>query len=191
MSAKRIVILATWPCLIAAVLAYSIPGRCLAEDERSREYQIKAACIYNFVQFVNWPDDAFSDPRQPIVLGVYGPDDPFQGTLEQIVKDKQVNGRHLEVRHPARIEDLHTAQLVFVPQAESAATTPIRDKLAGAPVLMVGESDDFLTAGGMIRFFLEQNKMRFEVNVEAAEQARLRISAKLLKLARIFKRNPA
>src|ERR1043165_971046 len=73
--------------------------RCDAQDASEREYQIKAAFIYNFVQFVKWPDDAFADGQAPLVLGVLGDPDPFDGALEQIVKEKSIEGHRIQVRH--------------------------------------------------------------------------------------------
>jgi len=175
--------------LVAAVAAVAaIAATPLsAAGEVSREYQVKAAFLYNFVQFVDWPARAFASEQEPITIGIVG-HDPFQGVLDQIVADKRVNGRELVVRRFQGAGDLGRCHLLFVggAEAERAAAVIAKGRAMGA--LTVGEPEQFTRAGGVIRLFTEDNRVRFEVNLDAAEQAQLKISSKLLKLARIFKR---
>jgi hypothetical protein len=176
-------------CCLAVTMAVVClhPGRAIASaEETAREYQVKAAFIYNFVQFVVWPEDAFADRGSPIVIGVFGRD-PFKGALDAVVAGKTVRDRALQVRHYPDVASVGQCHVLFVPETEDQHLGALMEKLNGRPVLTIGESEAFPWAGGIIRFFIEEKRIRFEVNVKAAEKARLHISAKLLKLARIFK----
>lgn len=155
--------------------------------EPSREYQVKAAFIYNFTQFVEWPADSFADADAPLIVAVVG-DDPFGGALQQAFAGKLVGTRRVVVRNLATVDQIGPCQLLFVPASQAASLPTILKRLNGAPTLTVGESDGFTADGGGICFYTENNKLRFEVNLDASEQARLKISSKLLKLARIFKK---
>src|SRR2546422_5347934 len=143
--------------------------------EEAGEYQLKAAFIYNFVQFTEWPASAFSSPDEPIMIAVVGPD-PFNGGLERAVKDKVVGGRSLAVRHFASADSLEKCHLIFVPSAETGGRA-ILNRLAGKSVLTIGDGDDFTRPGGAIRFYRDKNRIRFEVNVKAADRSNLKISA--------------
>jgi hypothetical protein len=169
-----------------AVCALACVAPCTAfADGPSREYAVKAAFIFNFAQFVEWPADAFVDANSPIVIGIVG-DDPFQGLLEKIVAGKFVGGRPFSIRHFSAGDDLQACHVLFVAPSESASTAEILRKVQGKCVLTIGETDQFPWAGGVIRFFLEDNKVHFEINQDAAESSRLKISSKLMKLARLF-----
>lgn len=159
-------------------------GAPIGRAEAPREYQLKAAFIYNFVQFVDWPSGAFPDRTAPFVLATVG-DDPFQGALDRAVSGKAVGGHALVVRHFARGPDVKGCQLLFVPEGQEEQFAAALQKLASAPVLTVGETEGFARQGGMIRFYEEDNRLRFEINPAAAQKVGLRISSRLLKLARI------
>jgi hypothetical protein len=154
-------------------------------DEPSREYQVKAAFIYNFVQFVKWPKNAFSSDSDPITIGVVG-GNPFGDALVRAVSGKVVGGRALVVRYFSDAHDLEACQVLFVNSSDEALMQAIHDKLKDKTMLSIGETDEFLSHGGIIRFYDQDNKVRFEINVDAAEAARLKISSKLLRLAKIF-----
>lgn len=155
-------------------------------DTPSREHQVKAAFIANFVQFVEWPKSTESTGA-PLVIGILG-ENPFRGALEKAVEGKTVGGRALVVKRFQRVEDLNDLQVLFIPANEQARFAAVREKLGDASVLTIGEADGFAAAGGVIGFFIEEGKVRFEINVRAAERARLKIGARLLKLARVLER---
>ncbi|HEV8607607.1 MAG TPA: YfiR family protein [Tepidisphaeraceae bacterium] len=159
-----------------------VPPRAWAEE--AGEYQIKAAFIYNFVQFTDWPASAFSSQDEPILLAVVGPD-PFHGGLERAVKDKLIGGRSVAVRHFANPDSVDKCHVIFIPAAENGGRAAL-NRLAGKSVLTIGDGEDFTRAGGVIRFYREKNRIRFEINVKAADRGKLKISAKLLKLATIY-----
>ena len=170
--------------LISACLILFLWAPRVCRADAPREYQLKAAFIYNFMQFVEWPASAFPDGRAPIVLATIG-DDPFQGALDHAVSGKHVNGRPIVVKHFTRAADVQGCHLIFFADGQDEQFNAVTQKLGNAPVLTVGDSDAFTREGGIIRFYEEDNRLRFEVNPKAATRAGLRISSKLLKLARI------
>lgn len=155
-----------------------------AQAEIPREYQIKAAFLYNFPQFVNWPDSAFADARAPLVIGVVG-NDPFDGFLDNLVKSALVNAHPIQVRRCSRWEEATACQVVYLSAAKPEAMRAMLRGLGGKPILTVGDTPAFLSEGGMIRLVDENNKMRLRINLAAAKAAKLAISSKLLRRAEI------
>jgi hypothetical protein len=147
------------------------------------EYPLKAAFLFNFVKFVEWPDEAFAGVRSPIAICVYG-SDPFGDTLDNVVRGETVGERGLIVQRPESLGDLRDCHVLFVSRSERSRLPEVLSRVQGAPVLTVGDTDGFLKAGGVINFVLEDNKVRFQINPEAAERSRLKISSKLLRLAK-------
>ena len=168
----------------AALLALACANSMLPQDSSPVEYQLKAAFLFNFAKFVAWPPDAFPSDKAPISLCVFR-HDPFGGALDQVIREKAINNRELLARRINDLPELKTCQLVFVSETEGRQLPEILSSLKGASALVVGESADFAERGGAIQFFLENNKLRFAVNVDAIQRARLQASSKLLALARI------
>jgi len=152
------------------------------------EYLIKAGFIYNFAKFVEWPSTAFSQPDSPIMIGVLGTD-PFGSVLDRLVEDKKIGPRGFVVKRykwGKDLKDLKECKILFVSASEKAHIDEIVQAVKGLPILMVGETPGFAERGGIIRFTLEDNRVRFEINVDAAHQADLNISSRLLTLAKII-----
>lgn len=175
-------------CALAGLLAGLRPSA--AADAVSREYQVKAAFLAKFVQFVEWPAGSVPKAGDPLVIAVVADadgHDPFNGALEQLVNGKAVNGHPVKVRHvaPDNVGDCHA---LFVPASQDARVEQALKAVAGHNVLTVGETDAFPHAGGQITFYLDDNRVRFEINPDAAKAAGVTISAKLLALARIFRK---
>jgi hypothetical protein len=147
------------------------------------EYQVKAAYLFNFLKFVEWPGDAFPDSLAPIVIGIVG-DDPFGNALPEVVVGKTVQGRDLVIRGYRAGENMRGATILFISASEKKRLPQILASLHGSSVLTVADMDGFLDGGGMIQFLSENDRVRFAINVSAASQARLKISSKLLSLAR-------
>lgn len=145
----------------------------------SKEYQLKAAFLYNFAKFVEWPAASNSDN---IVIGVLGRN-PFGSELEAAVKDRDIKGRKIVVRSVASSADATAVQVLFVGAAEEARFAGMKTILQAAHVLTVGESDDFARDGGIIIFELQDDKVRFQINMGAAQSSGLLVSAQLQKLA--------
>jgi hypothetical protein len=156
-------------------------------DEPGREYQVKAAFVYNFALFTEWPDRAFADKDSPFVVAVIGTD-PFGSFLQQTLQNKTIAGRPVILRHIDTADQISGCQLLFVPASEDDHLDDIFKQVADQPILTIGESDKFLDAGGTIRFLLEDGKIRFEISPDSAAKAGLRISSKLLSLAKIYQK---
>jgi hypothetical protein len=155
-----------------------------AQINQSVEYQVKAAFLYNFVKFVDWPPDAFQSEKSPITLCVFRYD-PFGSALDEVIAGQTLNNRRLLVQQINKLPDLKACQLVFVSDREDKHLPEILASLEGASALVVGEGEDFAEHRGGIQFFLENKRLRFAVNVDAIQRARLKVSSKLLALARI------
>jgi hypothetical protein len=154
------------------------------------ESQIKAAFVYNFTKFVEWPGEAFASKNDPIVIGVLG-DGALIGDLEAIVAGRRVNGRAIVVRRVASAADLAPVELLFVPQADDARFAELHTEIQQHGLLTVGESPVFAAVGGAIVFVQQEDgKLRFEINMTAAERARLKVSGELQKLAIAVRREP-
>lgn len=182
--------------IVALSVSLSWAPGVLAQDRDSSdssEYLIKAGFIFNFAKFVEWPQTTFSQPDSPIVIGILGTD-PFGAIIDQIVQDKKIGGRGFVVKRlkwGADLKDLKECKILFVGASEKAHIDELVQIVRWLPILTVGETPGFAERGGVIRFVLEDNRVRFEVNVEAARQAGLTISSRLLTLARIIQQPSA
>jgi hypothetical protein len=153
-----------------------------AQEAKPTEYQIKAAFLFNFAKFVQWPQTAFAGETAPFVIGILG-ENPFHEDLARMIRNKTVDEHPVlvrEIRSPPEATNCH---ILFVSNSEKNRLPEIIKSLKGASVLTVAEMEHFTENGGMIDFILESGKIRFEINNEAAANAGLRISSKLLSLA--------
>jgi len=171
---------------IALILARLFCGpNASAESTQNKEYLIKAAFLYNFIKFVDWPSESFKNEADPIKLYILG-DDPFGEALETI-GDKTVKGRRLVVKRVQRVEEIEGTHLLFISSSEKGRVKQILQSLRDSPVLTISEMERFGQMGGIINFITVEDKVRFEINPEQAEQNKLKISSQLLKLARIVR----
>lgn len=157
-----------------------------APDPLLDEYRVKAAFLFNFAKFVQWPLDVFQNPDEPMSFCILGPD-PFGHSLEDTISGHLIQGRTIIVRYIYRVSEAPGCQLLFI---TSGANIQFRSALAefkAIGVLTVGESDTSIENGLVINFLIEGSKVRFEINVETAEREKLRISSRLLSLARIIR----
>ena len=164
---------------IAAFIGLIFNG--LAQQQPS-EYELKAAFLFNFAKFVEWPPDAYADTNAPIVIGILG-ENVFGNNLQKIINDRKVNNRSFQFRNFDSPTDATNCQILFISASKKNDFAKIISTLHNASVLTVSETDGFLKAGGMINFLLEGNNVRFQISDEAAKKARLKISSKLLSLA--------
>ncbi len=155
-----------------------------ASAQEISEYQVKAAFLYNFTKFVDWPPQPGNPGQKPFPICVIG-DDPFRGGLETIVEGKSFNGQVLEVRHLKKIDNAPGCRIAFISSSEKGHFRPILDALRGSGVLTVGDTEGFARMGGVINFTLVDNHVHIEVNLEAAKAQKLKISSRLLRLAQI------
>jgi hypothetical protein len=162
--------------LLAAAVTL-VSSLCPAQNDAAPlEYQVKAAFLFNFLKFVEWPAVANTAPW---VIGVLG-SDPFGDILDTTVRGKIVNGRPVEVRHYSKLNDVKDCNILFIGRSEFERT--------GAPVqpglLTVGEASGFLKSGGIINFYTLDNHVHFEIRATVARSVGLRLSSQLLKLGR-------
>jgi hypothetical protein len=167
--------------LTVCVLVMSLSAAVRVHAAPTPEYLIKAAYLYNFALFVGWPADAFSTPDAPIAICIVG-SDPFDQALDRTVQNKRINRRSIVVKRLHWGIDLRQCHMLFVSASEAAKVADL-SRLEGLPILVVGESSDFARRGGTINFTVDDNKIRFEVNLETAKKSRLDLSAKLLDVA--------
>lgn len=148
------------------------------------EYEVKAAYLYNFANFVEWPADAFPDPDEPFIVAILGID-PFGTLMEQAFSGRKLLDRETLIVRTDRPETAAAAHLVFIAASEADDMPQILRALSGRSVLSVGDEAEMARHGTVIGFRLDERKVRFDINPERAERARLRLSSQLLKLARI------
>ena len=169
--------------MLAVLASASRPLARAQEPAAPSEYELKAAFLYNFAKFVEWPSQVFPDPTAPFTIGIIG-EDPFGDALEATVRNKTINGRQFVIKKTKSYSEFRTCQILFISSSERRRVADLLKALSGDSVLTVSEMDRFIQAGGMINFFMEGNKVRFEINPEPAKHAGLRISSKLLNLAK-------
>jgi hypothetical protein len=161
-----------------------------AQQGRPEEYQVKSAYLYSFGRFVEWPSDTPASSGNSFVVCVLG-QDPFGRTLDQTVAAITVHDRPVAVKHLSRPEDGRACHILFISASEDARMKATLDALRGSRVLTVGETRSFAERGGMIEFTLEGNRVRFLVNLGAAQGAGLTLSSELLRVATgVLRRDP-
>lgn len=183
--AKRTIAIA----ILAALFFLAGSRSSCAQSPALTEYEVKAAFLYNFAKFVEWPADSSAGNRDTITIAVLG-HDPFGNVLDQTVADKTIRGRRISIRRVSTINEALACQIVFIGLSEERRLGDLIKALQGKSVLTIGETEEFVHRGGIISFRIEGNKVRFEVNLQAAERARLTLSSQLLKLARIVTEDP-
>ncbi len=168
---------------LSALLAIAVPRLGCAQSNASSEYQVKAAFLFHFAQFVEWPEETFKSAVSPLTYCTIG-EDPFHGALDASLNGKTIGTRPLRVQHLKETEEIQSCQVLFIGTTEKKLIPATLASLKSDPVLIVGESEHFAQDGGMIGFCLEDNKVRFEINLNATQRAKLKISARLLALAK-------
>jgi hypothetical protein len=175
-----------WAWTASAVVLLTLSGVVRAEKPDLTEYQVKAAFLFNFVKFVEWPAASFRCADEPLVIGMVG-EDPFGDDLDRILRNKSINDRPLKLKRFQSGQDPTGCHLVFISRSEKARLPEIMRALKGSNVLLVSELEGFLELGGMIRFYLDSSKVRFEINPRSAESAGLKMSSKLLGVAKVVR----
>jgi hypothetical protein len=164
-----------------ALLAILV-SQAAAKGAPDREHRVKAVFLFNFAQFVVWPDSAFAGPNHPLVVGILG-DDPFDTYLDEVVRWEKVNNRPIEVKRFREVKEAKGCHVLFVSQSEAARMDEILAALKPGNVLTVGESERFFRHGGMVNFATESGRIRLKINLEEVQDAGLIVSSKLLRLA--------
>ena len=154
-----------------------------AQSQTDWEYRAKARYLAHFPSFVGWPADAISTGQESFRLCAVG-DYPFRLSLSQEVSGRTYDNLRIEVRRIDKPEEARSCQILFVSRSEQKKYRQIFESLSGQAVLTVGETPDFLDAGGMVSFSVEEESLHFDVNLAAAYKAHLKLSSRLLALAR-------
>jgi YfiR/HmsC-like len=175
--------------LLSMILLLSAALPLRAQETGFDEYQVKAAFLYNFAKFVEWPQGTFANAHDPIGICIVG-QSPFGLALDDMVRGKKIGDRAFAVRSVADSQQASRCQIMFIGASERKRTRALLEELKGAAILTVGETDDFTDLGGVIGFKLEGTRVRIQVAVDVADHTRLHISSKLLSLAEIVKRQP-
>lgn len=172
--------------LLALTVGFLTAPAGLAAQPASMEYRLKAAFLYNFTRFTEWPAETSAN-NEDLNICVIGTN-PFGSALDEI-KGKRANNASIDIKLPDLDDSFSGCQLIFIARSERYRTRKILRALDGQPVLTVGETEDFNHLGGIIQFVVMNKKIRFSINIDAAQRANLIISSKLLKLAAIFQEN--
>ena len=146
------------------------------------ETQVKALCLYNFAKYVEWPAGQITNSSAPLSIGIMGNDD-FAAILKTLVQGKTINSHPIAIQTLKPGDEVRQCQILFVNASENKRLGDLLKPLKSLPILTVGEGEAFAQAGGVISFVVRNNKVRFDIDLGAAAQARLQISSKLLGLA--------
>jgi hypothetical protein len=170
--------------MLVSIVAFGESHVTRAQANPPGEYELKAAFLFNFAKFIDWPPSSFATSQSPFTICVLGRD-PFGRVLDDKLQGKMIGDRPLAIQRLKDKAEARRCQMVFVGSSESSHLAEILESLRGASVLLVGEKNGFAASGGTIEFTLEDNYVRFTINTDAADRAGLKFSAKLLALAKI------
>lgn len=160
-----------------------------ASAQHYTEYEVKAGYLYNFTNFINWPEGSFSSAEEPFIIGIYGKD-PFGMIINQVLKGQKLNGRSWKIKYYFEVGEIDKCHMLFVSRASKTELLAIAEKIKNKPVLTVGdEIEEFCESGGIINFSGKYEKKRFQINNNSALKVKLVISSKLLALSRIISEN--
>jgi hypothetical protein len=172
-------------CLVAAFIAVAFFllhfGNC--EAQSATEYQVKAAYLFNFIKFVEWPDASPADTPSKWTIGVVG-NSPIGEELSKLMENKNILGRELQVKTFQGTDNLRACNILFISESEKKHLPSILAGLRGSSVMTVADMEHFIDAGGMVQFVVEDARVRISIDVGATGRARLKVSSKLLALAR-------
>jgi|SRR5450432_1084185 hypothetical protein len=166
-----------------------VPGPARAQNSIAAEYRLKASFLTTFPSFIDWPAKVFPSAQAPFLVCVLG-DFRFGTTLAEVARTTSPQGRRAEVRWVRRDEEARNCQILFVSESEVNRYPQVLRIAQGQSILTVGETSDFLSAGGMLSFVFQNGSLQFEINLAAANAAHLRVSSRLLALARRVLNNP-
>ena len=174
-------LLRAFPFLLLTLVILVTPGNTIGQEQD--EYAVKAAFIFNFSKFAEWPQTAGSGDFEICILG----ENPFDANIDKLTRGKSANGRPIRVRRIKEPADAKSCQIAFVTSAERVKAVKLLEVVRGTTVLTVGEKLDFLRMGGMIALPMEDSHVAIVINTGAIQSAGIKVSAKLLTLARIYK----
>lgn len=167
--------------IVAAIFINFHPLTAQGGSAPFKEYDIKAAFVYNFIKFVEWPENLVNTSGK-ILIAILGRD-PFEGKLDKLIAGKSVKNRKLTVDRYSDIRQIQFCHVLFISNSEKRDLRSIFAAIGNKNFLTIGESSNFLKRGGIIKFLEYDNKIRFEINLQKAHASQLKISSRLLRLA--------
>jgi hypothetical protein len=173
-----------WLLPVIVLAAVTWRPSCAYAQAGPTEYQVKAAFVLNFAQFIEWPQGSFASADSPILVGVLGKD-PFGDALEATFAEATAQGRRLVVRRGGHVDEMRDCHLLFISASERDRHSEVLAALKDVSVVTISETEGFARRGGIINFYFEGKKVRFEINPGAAQRKHLKISSQLLKRAKI------
>jgi hypothetical protein len=181
---QRSVTLSTFLAIATLAIVFLPSSARIALAQQTEEYHVKAAFLYHFVQMVDWPAQVPGEENKPITVCTIGKD-PFDGYLDTTLHGKSIGARAVQVHHLRQPEEVQGCQVVFIDGSARKQVFLVLVSLNQPAILTVGETNDFAKQGGMIGFCMDDNnKVRFDINLDAASRAKLKISSRLLLLAK-------
>ena len=171
-------------CLVALVFCGSGRRAWAQGGELTTERKIQAGYLLNFARYVEWPPAAFANSVSPVCIGVLG-EDPFGGFLDDTVRGEMVRGHPIVVRRERSPDALRDCHIVFIAVADSEKQGQFLASFSGKPILTVGNENGFAARGGIVNFFLENERVRFEISRAASQRSGLKMHPQLLRLARV------
>lgn len=166
-------------CAAAIACFFFVAAPMHAQERKPTEYDVKAAYLYNFGRFVEWPGTSTDASFSVCILGR----DPFGPILDETLANETTNGKALLAKRIAKVADATDCRIVFISNSEAGHLKEIVEAMHKMPILTVSDIPDFAKRGGVIGFVTSENRVRFEVNTAAASDAGLTLSAELLKVA--------
>ncbi|MBI5471943.1 MAG: YfiR family protein [Ignavibacteriae bacterium] len=170
---------------IVLCLSWSATTISFAQSPQEVEERLKAVYVFNFLQFIEWPASSFENSDSPIIIGVLGPES-FKNTLDEIVRSERIGNRLIQTKRYASVSDIDKCHLLYISPSEDGKMESVLRQVEQSATLTVSDIDQFAEMGGDIGFFLENNKVRFAINVQSLRTANLNASSKLLRLAKII-----
>lgn len=162
-----------------------LPIELLTQTGENIEYKVKAAYLERFTRFIEWPEEtALSDTNQEFILGIIGKS-PFESILEEDYAKQKIKNHYVQIREISDIKEISSCHILFICESENENLQNILAKTKTEPVLTIGDTEGYAQKGVLINMFLDSNKIRFEINYKAVQQSGLRISYKLLNVAKI------
>jgi YfiR/HmsC-like len=158
-------------------------------DAKASEYEVRAAYLYNFAKFIEWPPGIPGPDSEPFRICILG-DDSFESVLNSMIAGETVKGRKVEAKSIARSQEAPKCQILFIGSSQEGQLKAVFAGLGRSPILTVSDIPQFSQHGGMIEFTLDDNRVRFEVNLLSAREAGLAVSSELLKVATVVRREP-
>ena len=164
-------------------------ARSLEAPAAAQDYRLRAEFLYHFAKLVQWPTNTFPSADSALTIGVLGRD-PFGMLLDDLVSNKKIDGHSVRTKRFASVDDVRGCHVLYISVSEDRRMARNFAGLAGKPILTVGESSEFLDHGGIIRFVVEDRRLRFQIRLSAAERNQLKLSSKLLFLCKPLYRQP-